>query len=292
MTYESKIKAVAAGVTVTLFASLLTIGVMTRNNSLLSEDLKAEKVRTESLAGEKSNLKKEMEKLRKELSSFDFKNKELEGAIKKAQYQLAEKESHIARLTKENGGIAALRKELDAIRKIRKDLIAELEGMKKSNTQLEAEVMELSRTIAALRRENESLQNRISEKPIMAYNFRIEAVKKRKDKLSVKARKVEKVHISFDVNSPKDLGGEVYVKLRSDKAGDLQGQTLLAYEEAVQPEDEQLWASSEASIIVPEEFKRFNVAFDPKDKMAEGVYHVMVYSGNHYLGSTQFRLRK
>ncbi len=292
MTYESKIKAVAAGVTATLFASLITIGVMYRNNSLLSEDVKAEKVRTETLSSEKTSLKKEIEKLKLELSSFDTQNRELQNAIRTAQYQLAEKESQVNKLTKETSTIPGLKKELDAIRKIRKDLIAQLEDLKKNNSQLEAEVSELNRTIAALRKENESLYAKMGEKQMMAYNFRVEPVKKRKDKLTARAKRTNKVNISFDVNSPKNLGSKVYVKISSDKEGELEGESLIAMEMAEELQEDELYASTEAYIISTDEYKRLSVTFDPKEKLSEGVYYVKVFNGNDYLGSTQFKLRK
>lgn len=294
MTYENKIKAVAAGVTATLFASVIALTITYRSNSLLTEDLKGEKVRTESLTAEKSTLKKEIERLKMELSGFDTRNKDLERAIKEAQYKVAEREASINRLTNEKADAARkFKKELDAIKKIREDLVAQLENMKKTNTKLEAEVNELNRTIASLRRENESLYARIAEKPMMAYNFRVEAVKKRKDRLTVKAKRINKINISFDVNNPKNLSGNVYVKVRSDKAGELEGETLMAFEESLELNDESLVASTEPFILLgADDYKRFNVAFDPKDKLAEGIYHIMVYNGNNYLGTAQFRIRK
>lgn len=292
MTYESKIKAVAAGVTATLFASLITIGIMYRNNSLLTEDVNAGKVRTESLSNEKNALKKEIDKLKIELASFDTQNKELENAIRNAQYKLAEKELQVNRLSKETANIPALRKEIDAIKKIKKDLIAQLEDLKKNNSQLEAEVSELNRTIAALRRENESLHAKMGEKQMMAYNFRVEPVKKRKDKLTARAKRTNKVNISFDVNSPKNLGSKIYVKIQSEKEGELEGESLLAMELAEELEEDALYASSEPFIISTDEYSRFGVSFDPKDKLSEGIYYVKVFNGNDYLGSTQFKLRK
>jgi hypothetical protein len=166
-----------------------------------------------------------------------------------------------------------------------------LEGMKKNNAQLEAEVAELNLTIAALRKENETLYARASEKPLMAYNFRVETVKKRKDKISVKAKKIKKVNISFDVNSSKKLAGDLYIKLSTENAGDMEGETLLAFEEIEEPTSDALWASTETVLISTDEYKRYTVAFDPKDKMKEGVYYLRVYSGNNYLGSSQFKLR-
>lgn len=292
MTYESKIKAVAAGVTATLFASLITIGVMYRNNSLLSEDVKAEKVRTESLSGEKASLKKEIEKLRMELAGLQSQNTELDNVIKNAQYKLAEKEALIAKLNKDNTSIPALRRELDNIRKIRKDLLAQLEELQKEKVRMGAEINELNRTIAALQKENQELYARVNQKTHMAYNFRVEPVKKRKDKLTVKAKRTQKINISFDVNSPKNLTGDVYIKLRSEKDGEMEGETLLAYEVAEDLDSEELFVSSESMILSTEEYKRFNVSFDPKDKLSEGVYYVKVFNGNNYLGSAQFRLRK
>ncbi|WP_017733239.1 hypothetical protein [Nafulsella turpanensis] len=292
MTYESKIKAMAAGVTATLFASMLTIGVMYRNNSLLTEDVKAEKVRTESLTAEKASLKSEMERLKNDLAGFTTKNKELNKAIEEAKYKVASKEAEIARMTKQNAAtVQQLKKENDAVKKIRQELLAQLEGMKQSNIRLEAEVAELNQTIAALRKENEVLYARSLEKPLMAYNFRVESVKKRKDKLTVKAKKMHKLNISFDVNSSKKLAGDIYIKLSSEKADEMPGETLMAFEEVPALEEMDLWASTETTLLSTEEYKRYTVAFDPKDKMKEGVYYVRVYSGNNYLGSSQFKLR-
>ena len=292
MTYENKIKAVAAGLTATLFASLMTVGIMYRNNSLLSEDFKAEKVRTESLSGEKAFLKKEIEKLKLDLASLNTENKDLQNAIKSAQYKLAEKESQIAKLSKDNERIPGLKKELDNIRKIRQELVAQLESLKKENEGMGAEITELNKTIAALRKENQELYAKIGEKPMMAYNFRVEPVKKRKEKLTIKAKKTNKINISFDVNSPKNLSGDVYIKLRSEKDGELEGETLLAYELAEEVDQDLLWVSSEPVLLSTDEYKRFNVSFDPAGKLAEGVYHVKVFNGNNYLGSAQFKLRR
>lgn len=290
--YETKIKAVAAGVTATLFASMLTIGVMYRNNSLLNEDFKAEKVRTESLASEKASLKGEMDKLKRELASFTTTNKELEKAIKEARYKVVAKEAEISRMSKENAAsLQKLRKENEAVKQIRQELLAQLEGMKKNNTQLEAEVAELNKTIAALRKENESLYARANEQSLMAYNFRVETVKKRKDKISVRAKKIDKVKVSFDVNSSNKLAGDLYIKLSSDKASNMPGETLLAYEEMEEAGSDELWASTETVVISTDEYKRYSITFDPKDKMDGGIYYIQVYSGNSYLGSSQFKLR-
>ena len=292
MTYETKIKAVAAGVTATLFASLMTLGVIYRNNSLLTEDIKAEKIRTESLSGEKASLNKEIDKLKKELASLNSDNKELDKAVKEAQYRLLEKEAQIAKLSKDNAVIPSLRKELESIRKIRQELIAQLESLKKENSMMGTEISELNRTIAGLRKENQELHARTNEKPMMAYNFRVEPVKSRNDKLTVKAKRAKKIKISFDVNSPKNLTGDVYLKIRSEKDKELEGQTILAYEMAEEMDDEQMMASTESLVISADEYKRFSVAFDPKDRLDAGVYYVSVFSGNNYLGSAQFKLRK
>lgn len=292
MTYETKIKAVAAGVTATLFASLMTLGVVYRNNSLLTEDIKAEKVKTESLSGEKNSLKREIDKLKLELSSLNSANKELDKAVKNAQIKLSEKEAQLAKLNKENATIPSLRKELESIRKIRQELIVQLENLKKENSTMGAEINELNRTIAALRKENQDLLSKAGEKPVMAYNFRVEPVKKRNGKLTVKAKRAKKVNISFDVNSPKNLSGDVYLKVRSEKDGELEGQTLLAFEVADDMEGEQMWAATENMLISVDEYKRFSVSFDPKEKLDAGVYYVSVFNGNSYLGSAQFKLRK
>ncbi|EMR03890.1 hypothetical protein [Cesiribacter andamanensis] len=290
MIAENKIKAVAAGVTVTLFASLIGTGILYRDNSLLKEDFMAEKVRTESLTAERSSLKKELDALRTDLSTYTIKNGELDLAIRNAQQQLSEREARIAQLSKENASIAQLKKENAAIRKIRQDLVSQLEGMRSSNSQLQAEIAELNRTIAALRRENDNLYAKAHAKTSMAYNFRTEVVKKRKDKLTVRAKRAHLVKISFDMSNPSELSGELYVKVRSPKSQDVAGD-LVILENSVLQQDV-LTASIDGGWSAPTDYRRVSLSFDPADKLEQGVYHIMVYSGNNYLGSSQFSLAK
>jgi septal ring factor EnvC (AmiA/AmiB activator) len=290
MTAESKIRTVAAGVTVTLFATLIGTGILYRDNSLLKEDFKAEKVRTESLTAERNSLKNEMESLKADLASYTLKNSELDGAIRSAQQQLSEREARIAQLNKENASIGQLKKENAAIRKIRQDLLTQLESMKHNQGQLQAEIMELNRTIAALRKENESLYARANAKTSMAYNFRTEVVRKRKDRLTVKAKRAHLVNISFDMSNPNELSGELYVKVRSPKSQDVAGDLVIT--ENVVLYQDVLTASLENGWSAPTDYRRVSLKFDPADKLEPGIYHVMVYSGNNYLGSTQFSLAK
>lgn len=100
MTAESKIKSIAAGVTVTLFATLVGTGVLYRDNSLLSENIQAEKVRTERLEAERSALKSEMDKLSKDLSTYKVKNGELDLIFREAQQKLELQQARVAQLTK------------------------------------------------------------------------------------------------------------------------------------------------------------------------------------------------
>jgi cell division protein FtsB len=290
MTAESKIKSVAAGVTVTLFASLIGTGILYRDNALLTEDIQAEKVRTERLEAERGSLKKEMDKLKLDLASYSSKNGELDLAVRNAQQKLSEREAHVARLTKENASIAQLKKENAAIRKIREDLVAQLENMKNSNSHMQAEIAELNRTIAALRKENESLYARANNKAIMAYNFRTEVVKRKNDRLTVKAKRTHHVNISFDVNNTGELPGEVYVKVSAPNSREIPGDMQIT--ENVLDQTNLLTASIDGGWVASQPFRRVGLSFDPKDKMEAGVYTVMVYSGNHYLGSTQFKLAK
>lgn len=290
MTAESKIKSVAAGVTVTLFATLIGTGILYRDNSLLTENVKAEKVRTERLEAERSSLMKEMDKLKHDLSTYTVKNGELDMAIRNAQQKLTEQEGRVAQLTKENASINQLKKENAAIRKIRQDLLAQLETMKSSQASLQSEIMELNRTIAALRKENESLYAKTTVKSSMAYNFRTEVVKRRKERLTVKASRTHHINISFDVNNPGEMPGPIYVKVQNPNAQEIPGELLIT--ENVVMQAELLTASLEGGWITSPEYRRVSMKFDPENKLEQGIYNVMVYSGNNYLGSTQFKLAK
>lgn len=290
MNVESKIKSVAAGVTVTLFATLIGTGILYRDNSLLTEDFKAEKVRTERLEAERSSLKNEIDKLKVDLSSFLEKNGSLDLALKDAQLKLSEREARVAQLTKENASLDQLKKENAAIRKIRQDLLTQLESLKHNNSNLQSEIADLNKTIAALRKENEALYAKAPIKSTMAYNFRTEVVKRRNERLTVRAKRTHHINISFDINSAAELPAKLYVKVQAPNNQEIKGELVMNESVVMQPE--LLTASLENGWIVAPEYRRISLSFDPNEKLEQGVYHVMVYSGNEYLGSTQFKLAK
>lgn len=289
MTAESKVKALAAGMTVTLFATLIGTGILYRDNTLLGEDIKAEKVRTERLEAERSSLKQEMEKLRVDLNNYTATNGALNLAIQDAKLKLADKEARINQLTKEKGSLDQLKKENAAIRKIRQELVAQLETMKNSNSLMQAEITELNKTIAALRKENDLLYARANTKTTQAYNFRTEVVRGKKDRLTVKARRTHLFKVSFDVNNPGELQGDIYVKVQNPDAKEISGALTILDDTVMQPE--LLTASISEGWMAAKDYRRLSLSFDPTDKLAPGIYNIMVYSGNNYLGSTQVKLR-
>lgn len=290
MTAESKIKSIAAGVTVTLFATLVGTGILYRDNSLLSENIQAEKVRTERLEAERSALKSEMDKLSNDLSTYKVKNSELDLIFREAQQKLELQQARVAQLTKEKAGLEQLKKENASIRKIRQDLVSQLEKMQADNGQLQTEITELNRTIAQLRNENSNLYARINTKSIMAYNFRTEVVKRRNERLTVKAKRTHHINISFDVNQAAALPGNFHVKLQSPANKEISGELQITANSLMQKE--MLTASLEQGWLPAQEYRSISLTFDPAEKLTAGIYHLMVYAGNDYLGSTQFRLAK
>ncbi len=290
MTAETKIKSVAAGFTGILFVSLLGTGILYRDNSLLSENINAEKARTERLEGERNALREDMDKLAQELANFKSKNGALNLVIQDAQQKLEQQQTRLAQLTKDKAGLDQLKKENAAMRKLKQDLAAQLEGIQSDKGQLQLEIAELNRTIAMLRHENNKLLAKANTKAIMAYNFRTEVVKRKKERLTVKANRTHHINISFDINHTGELPGTLYAKVKSPENKEVAGELLVI--ENVVTETALLTASMDKGWLTAPEYRSVTLTFDPTEKLSQGIYHIMIYSGNDYLGSTQFKLAK
>lgn len=291
MKTENKIKIAAAVVTLLLFASLIGVAVLTNANKNLHGSIDAERLKSENLLSERLTLEKQIKNFRNEMKTLEGKNVELDRYLTETQNRLGEKEASIARLTKENAGTKALRKENDEIKKMRNDLYAQLEKLKNSNADLAQQVNQLNSTVASLNKEKKELQAKLEtpQQNMIATNFMIEVRKKKEEKLTVRAKKARSIAISFDLpkGSAQSLENFYRVDLLSPTGALIGGKV-----NGVDVQKANNLTASLKSVPAKNDGDKVNLTFEPQEKLVKGVYSIVIYNGNQYLGSAQIKLVK
>ncbi|GIV34448.1 MAG: hypothetical protein KatS3mg031_1983 [Chitinophagales bacterium] len=282
-------KVLAGAATLLFVLSIVGTGILYNQNQTLSELLAGEKALTEKLTAEQNRLLQDIETHKNQLKQIKTEKKEVEQLLASANEQLSKKEEALQKMSRENKNIKTQLTELQKIR----------EEMNKEMTHLKLTIQTLQDENNRLTRENTSLQaelNKLKEKLEMtlprANNFRVEVFRKRKDKLTVSAKKVHTVSVTFDHNLAPlaSLGNqEVFVVLK-DKNGkvlksDKSGKTSVQIEGAQKELEYTTFETIQSG-------KTMTIRFMPEEELSADIYTVDVYTKDNYLGSVKFRLSR
>jgi hypothetical protein len=296
MKNERTIKIIAVGATTLLFISFLWTGYSIKLNKQMDADLNNERLRGEKILSEKLDLDKQIRDFKNDILSLKGKNTDLDKFLNEANEKISAKEILINRLTRENKAMVDLRKENESIRKMRDELNWLVQDMTATNTDLTNEIGTLKERITTLMRENENLSTKLQENEVnrlvdnVAGNVRIETLKKRNQKLTVKSSRTNSVSVSF--NMPEEYSGKVNtgffrIILQNPEGGSIEGKQVTTFN----TETLKLNASTE-NTIPPVSRERVSINFNPDNKLKGGIYTIIVYEGNHILGTAQVRLAR
>ena len=289
MTTEKKIQTIAGLATALFVISLFASIYLYRGKSLLSEDLRNERLQSEKLLGEKSHLEKTIEDFKSQLSLLKSDNDNLNKVVTDTEQKLIAKEAFIKRLKIENATTQSLRKELSEIKNIRQDLINQLNEERDSNEALQKENQKLNQLLASLEEENLKLTRKLASASFTAKNFRTEVVRGKKDKLTVRAKKADKILLSFDIpNDGNDDLTQIHLSVTGKNGSNVKGKSIVKDESS----ESVLTASISNDNPEKQTLKRINIIFEPETALNEGIYKIVVFNGDEFLGNTQLRLSK
>ncbi|CAN5402568.1 hypothetical protein BH09BAC1_BH09BAC1_16140 [soil metagenome] len=290
--HTNKTKIYAGAITVLLLMSITGAGILMDMNGDLKGSLNSEQLKNEKLLSEKLTLDKEINNLKNELLSLSSSNTELLGQIEVAGTKIREQEKNINQIRKQNNSI---RKEVDGMRKLKTQLENEIASLKTANQSLAEANGKMEKNISDLLAENGALKDRLKNAAVMrASNFRVEVMRKRGDKLTVKAHRTHQVSVSFDLpeSAMANLGkSKVYMVItgpdgKSVAEAGTQKQTVFI--DGVKTE----FTPSAMQEVNLGKGQRLSLNYSPEDGLTEGLYKVEVYTDNTYLGNSQFRLMK
>ncbi len=287
---QSNPRIVAVGsIILVVISTLLTMRHVSLNSDQFAT-LKAEKLKTESLLAEKSQLQNEFSTLRKELKTLQGKNSDLDLLLAETQKSLEAKEARLNQINSPNKNQSKQLAELKNIRTSLEAQIAslneELEKILHENATLRNDFETTRSALAQMEKENKTItENMGLLTAIMDDNLLL--VTKRNEKLTVNSKRARKMDFIFDV--PQSSLGTLEFKV-------------------VSPTDK-VYSKADGSItyhVLPNEgnqvaglgtsgnfelVQKVEMQFKPKEPMTKGVYRIDVYNLGLRIGSMQVKLR-
>ena len=280
-------KAIAIAATALCMASLLWLMSTQSVNRALEINLQNEKLRSEALLSEKLLLEKDMEKMRTQLTSLRGINNDLDEVVRKTEMRMTSQGSELAKLKKQNASLAQIRKQREDLLVLQTNLQNELAALRASYADLEVTNAALSNTIAQLQEQNRLLSQDLNQAMFASMDrTQVEAVKGKKEKLTVRARKTQKLIANFDVPASlrnisfriTDQQGKVF----ADKHGVIVSRTSVSDANVLASTGEGPAGSG---------LQKVQMEYIPKQKLQSGVYTVEILNDNLYVGSLNVKLR-
>lgn len=282
-----KEKTIALGALIFAILSLVTSGFFYNNNKALKNNLHTEKIITENMLSEKLALQKEIELFKNQLNALKGKNQELNNLIASSNKKLLEKEVALNKIVRQNGNSKQLKKQIADLQQMKKDFEINVLALNGEIKKLTSDNENLNKTIASLQKENKQLASNLAIlSSITADNYQPETTKK-KDKLTVIAKRTKKMLLSFKV--PENMVENISFQVTKPDGSIIKGkENGIAYQ-VVTEEGSDLFAS-----LLTDEIKvskKIEMTYSPKEKLKPGLYKVALYNGEKYIGSCNIKLR-
>lgn len=285
-TTVSKEKKIIGSVIALLIMALVVGGYFYTSNKLLLKNLNNERLNSEMMLSEKLALQKEIDAFKKQINLLSGKNTELDKVLTMTSQKLKDKEAELSRINRENGNIKQLKQQLADLAKMKKEFDSQVLALNESIQKLNKEKDALNQTIASLQDENKQLAANLEILSSMtADNYLVETTK-RKDRLTVVAKRTKKMAVTFKV--PDNIVENISFKIVKPDGKIVEGkENGIAYH--VLNADEGLMASTSGGAI--QVVRQIEMTYEPKEKQKPGLYKIEMYNSDKYVGTINVKLR-
>lgn len=280
-------KILAATATLLLCGSVFWAGSVYRTNVRLEQGLNDERLKTEATLSEKLALEKQIDKLKKDIIAYQGKNAAIDRQLAEASKKLNLKSAELQRMQNDYKSLTDLRKQYNELKQLKESLDSQVAQLNASMNKLQKENQELGSRVALLQKENGTLTEDLASARSAAINQgRVEATKK-SEKLTVTAKRAKKLTASFKV--PASIAGNLDFKIMNPDGRPLTASDGTIVSKVIdRPED--MSASLNATTFAGGT-KEVQMIFEPKIKLAPGIYTIEVLNNKIPSGSLQVRLR-
>lgn len=282
-----KNKLIAAITTALFFGSLFVVFVLKQSNGNLSDLLKQNQIQSEHLLSEKLILDKNLASTKKQLSDSELKRTKLEQDLEAANARLLAIQKQVK--SGSGGSSKKLQQEIAALKKTKAELESQLNTLRMELASAQSRINELVARSGELEKENQLLADNLKMfNQVVANNYRIETTKGKKEKLTVQARKANKIKLAIDV--PKEIARSINFKLIAPDGKEITSEDRSLSWNVLNDEDE-LYASLDETLGEMKMVKRVELTYSPKTKLNKGVYQIELSNNGTPLGKCQFKLK-
>ncbi|MFM7023467.1 MAG: hypothetical protein ACKOXB_10875 [Flavobacteriales bacterium] len=275
-----------------VLAGLLLTGnffLFSRGNNF-KEEKESALAKSDSLTISLNGAKEEYLRLSKEKDEYLLQNKKLNSSINQLQREI----SSVKENPGNTSGISGLSNKIKGLEKQKNESDAKALNYQKENGKLLSEIAQIKKTNSRLNEEIVSLKKKLevaSELRVTAINIECFKVKKEKSKATEKARKINRINVSFDIfeNLVADPGTKtVYVLLFNEKGQliDTKGGNFYNKRSA---KNEAFTARKEIKFANAE--MKESVSFDFNEKLSKGKYRVEIYTDGALSGKRELTLK-
>lgn len=267
------------------------IGTLFFSNVKLKDNIASEKLKAESLLSQKLQLDKSLELSKKDIADLQGKNQSMEQTIAETNRSIAAKNTEISRLSSQIATLKKFREKAGELEKQKDQLAKEIDELNNALMLAQAENSKLNEKIASSAKANSTLSDdNAILKSIISDNYRTEAFRGRNERLTVNARRTNKLQVSFDL--PGHIAAkDIYFRVITPEGMEFSSNKDLAATLQVVESNDDLLVSANAADGALAGNKRVEMSFRPEKKLSEGVYRFNLYNGDRFLGSTQLRLK-
>lgn len=287
MTRLTNPKTLAAIATVLCVASIFWLATIKSVNTSLESSLEREKLQSEALLSEKLLLEKDLERLRSQLSALKGTNSDLDILVRSIESKYLEQEGELKKLRKQNSSLSDIKRQREQLLVLQGELESELQSARSLIADLERQNLSYANAITQLQEQNSVLVRDLNRAMFASIDHpQVQAVRGKKDKLTVRARKTDKLVADFEV--PASLTNISY-SILDPNGNPMTTKHGVVVSQSVPTEGNILASARDEK--VGDGLQKVRMEYVPKVKLESGVYTVEILNDNLYVGSLNVKLR-
>ncbi len=257
-------------------------------------------VERNTIALEKDSLSSELNDLLGKYDAMEKQNGTLSAELQAEKDKVIAMQEQIDRLRASGDGtkVAKFKKEIEAMKTRYAELEAQVaalkaenSGLKDENTKVKEEVVVKTQEVTKLSGENTQLTGKVALGSLLkAYGIKAEPVKGDKEKITTKAKRVEKVRVCFTLSEnkiAKSGSKDLYVRIEAPDGKVLSKDAS----DEIEVNGEKKQFSVKKEIMYENSQMDICIYYNKADKFTKGSYNVQIYADNTNIGGGNFELK-
>jgi hypothetical protein len=284
----------------------IVIGILLAIILALAVMLIITKTRVHTFVIEKENAVAESLQLQKQLDSVVSEHEKMKKEYGNMTLKLTKQDSviqanatEIQRLIAASAGKNQIQRKLDYLRGITQEYVAQIDKLLKENAELKTEIAGITEDYnkekehaATLTKDKDDLSQQINQAAVLtAYNINVQAIRLKsggKEEIVDKARKTEKIKISFTVGkNPLVKNGMRAVYVRISKPDN----TILHDGQSFEYNNQQIMYSLKQTIDYQQKPVPVTLYYEKTDRIVPGTFHVALFTDGQEIGQGQVTLK-